>query len=828
MAIEAKVKRHPRWPSAALLVLLGACGDAARPAAPAPAVEVRAPAPWQRTEDRAPCDAFNVLRSPYFGDTHVHTTYSVDAVVFNVLATPDDAYRFARGEELRLAPYDENQQGTRPLQLRRPLDFTAVTDHSEGFGAYSVCFLPGHPGYDSPECGDLRDASVSGDLDRIRAVFFNLLAPVVVSPNPAYPESVCGPAPGEDCLQRASLVWEDIQDIGERFYDRTSACSFTSFVAYEYTANTSAPNAPLGANLHRNVIFRNAVVPDLPVSYVDRPVLQEMWRELRARCQESRPGCDWLAIPHNSNVSAGRMFLAENADGSPFTAADAALRIASEPLVELVQHKGSSECRIGYGTNDERCSFDLIQRNSLFEMTRNPTLAFEPGSFVRNAMKEGLRLEETIGVNPFQLGVVGATDTHNATPGATVEMDFAGHSGLNDDTPELRLRPGGPAACSPDDPENVQCGRGRADDSPGGLAVVWAEENSRDALFAAMRRRETYATSGTRPIVRFFAGDYPGDLCDDPDFAATGYRRGVPMGAEIGPLDGSSSPVFAVLALKDAGEPAAGGRPAVPGTPLQSVQIIKGWLDGDGEPQEKVFEVAGDPTNGAGVDLETCAPSGSGFDSLCTTWRDPEFDPRQRAFYYARILENPTCRWSTYQCNALGVDCSRPDDVPPALVACCDPHIEKAIQERAWASPIWFRPDGLGAVEGTIRFVDANADELRLEVPLGGGLAHDLAVSDLTVAVRDDGVVYEVTLPAGTLRGGLYEDESGRLAGVTRASLEQSGDGPAVLTLESRGDLSGAERIDHMVDVEVRIGDYRAAQTRLWSSSGATLATTRE
>lgn len=829
---------------AAGAVLLSACGDhdgvpVPTPAPTRPPVTAtptpggRAPAPWERTEEREGCENYAVTRNPYFGDLHVHTTMSVDAVTFNVLETPADAYEFARGGEITLAPYDANGKGTRPLRLRRPLDFAAVTDHAEGFGVYHVCFVPGYPGYDSADCATLRETSISADPLLIQQVFFNLLIPTVVNPNPFLPTTSCGDPPA-DCQAGASVVWKDMQDVAEQFYDRTAECSFTTFIGYEWTGNPQSSTVITGANLHRNVIFRNAVVPDLPVSYIEQPKPQNMWRALRAQCQEKGTGCDWLAIPHNSNISGGQMFLTENADGSPMTAPDARERATSEPLVEIYQSKGTSECRTGADTTDEQCGFELVHRPSIYQQTRNLRTRYPKQSYVRDALKVGLVKEQELGANPFQFGVISSTDTHNATSGATVEEDFEGQSGLNDNTPERRLYLGGRSQCPPapyNDPNNVTCGRGRADNGSGGLAVVWAEENSRDALFAGLRRRETYGTSGTRPLLRFFAGNYAANACEDADLVATGYRTGVPMGAEIGPFTGAQTPTFAVLAVKDPGEPAAtmGGvtRPPIPGTPLQRIQIVKGWVDSAGAAQEKVFDVAGDPNNGASVDLATCTPTGTGFDRLCSTWTDPDFDPNLRAFYYARVLENPTCRWSTMQCNELGVDCSRPESVPSRLVACCDDTIPKTHQERAWSSAIWYRPEGIGAVEGEIRFgAAAGRDELTLEVPLGAGVAHDLSSDALTVVIRDDDVIYEVTIPPGTVRNGMYEDAGGSIGGVKKVTFTQDGTGPATLRLETVPlDLRRAERVEHMIEVQVRIGTYAAAQARLWPWAGNTLGT---
>jgi len=282
---------------------------------------------------------------------------------------------------------------------------------------------------------------------------------------------------------------------------------------------------------------------------------------------------------------------------------------------------------------------------------------------VRGALLEGLLEDARLGVNPFRLGMLASTDTHNGTPGAVAEDRFIGHRGTDDDTPAKQL---GPGSLYP----------GGIIFSPGGLAGVWAEENSRASLFDAFRRRETFGTSGPRIAVRFFGGFGLGaGLCDDPDMVRKAYAMGVAMGGTLGP--GNGAPSFLVSALRDAGTATR------PGTPLQRIQIIKGWIEG-GERHEQVYDVAGDAQNGATVDDTTCVTSGPGADALCGAWTDPAFDPSEHAFYYARVLENPSCRWSTYTCNAL------PPDERPA--SCTDPAVPRTIQERAWTSPIWYEP----------------------------------------------------------------------------------------------------------------------------------------
>jgi hypothetical protein len=759
------------------------------------------PGPWQRTEVRAPCAGFNVTRNAYFGDTHVHTTYSLDAVVFNTLNTPRDAYRFANGEAIGLAPYDGMGNPARTIQLGRPLDFTAVTDHAEGFGIQSVCFLPGLPGYDSSICQLLRTAWSSGDPALAQLVNGIAFGPIIGS-NPAPPVSVCGAGPAyADCASRHSLFWQDLQAAAEEFYDRSSACAFTSFVAYEWTGT------PALANLHRNVIFRNAAVPALPVTYLEQQTPQGLWATLETQCQDSLASCDWLAIPHNSNVSIGRMFLPENADGSQLTAADAAARAAMEPLVEIYQVKGSSECRLGVDSADEVCGFELLKTTTLGG-PRNLALEACPPSepantdcfprlnFVRNALKEGLLEEQRTGVNPFRLGFVASTDTHNGSPGNVREDQFTGNRGVGDATPERQLSL-----------------NGTVDNGSAGLAVVYAEENSRDALFAAMRRRETYGTSGPRHQLRFFAGKYSKKICEDPDLVATAYRDGVPMGAETG----RRNPTFAVLAMKDPGDPGN------PGTPLQCVQIVKGWIDKSGEAMEKVFDIAGDANNGAAVDLDTCTPTGPGFDTLCAAWKDPQFDRSQRAFYYARVLENPTCRWSKRVCNANSIDCSMPESVPTEFAACCDASVPQTLQERSWASPIWYRPEGLRHLKAAIAFgATPGTDVLKLRAKLGRG-SHDPQTEDIRLVVRDDDDILDLTIPAGTLINGQVKD----LGVIKLARFVQSrSSGRAIFVLKTiPSNFANADRSDHMVEVELRIGDFVVAQSRLWVRGPTKLGT---
>ncbi len=611
--------------------------------------------PYPITEERTACSAYEPFKRPFFGDTHVHTAFSFDANTQDTRITPDEAYRFARGEAHGIQPYDVDGKATRSAQLRRPLDFTALTDHAELLGEVRICTHPGLPGSESDLCWVYQQQPIAALLalanramvDRERFHF-------------------CG-KDGARCLQQSAAVWKEIQDAAEVAYDRSAACSFTSFGAYEFTGSTDA-------NLHRNVIFRNAKVPDQPPSWVEMGSAYRLWEELQKECVDGIPGCDVLTIPHNSNLSGpGMMFetakLRSNADvGAEVTLEEARLRQRWEPLAEVMQHKGDSECLLGGDTTDEACGFEKLP-SSTFQgvgaWKRPNAPAPDARGMVRDALKKGLVLEQKLGVNPLKYGLIASTDTHLGTPGLVQEDDGKGHGGAGSRT--LRGLP--------DDLEF----------NPGGLAVLWAEENSRDSLFAAMQRREVYGTSGPRPVVRFFGGwEYADDLCADPAFVERGYAGGVPMGGDLPKAPADGAPRFAVRAAQDP------GTRAVPGTPLQRIQIVKGWVEG-GKAREKVYDVAGGD-NGASVDTATCERKGKGAAQLCAVWIDPDFDASENAFYYARVLENPSCRWSQQLCVEAGVDCSDPSGIGPGYEACCAAEHRPTIRERAWTSPIWHRP----------------------------------------------------------------------------------------------------------------------------------------
>jgi len=644
-------KTHWGWSLPTVLLTLLASIAAVAQEAPARSFRV--------TEARAPCASFDPLKRPFFGDSHVHTTYSFDANVQNTRNTPRDAYRFAKGAAMGIQPYDAQGHPLRTVQLDRPLDWVAVTDHAELFGETRICSTPGLEGHHAVVCWAHHHwPTIAFQLEATRTLMLKGRF------------GFCG-GDGSLCRASASVVWQAIQDAAEEAYDRSSACRFTSFVGYEWTASVGQ-----GENLHRNVIFRNEKVPDLPVSWVDTPTAVDLWDRLDTECLKGKPGCDVLTIPHNSNLSGGLMFesarvIKQSQIGQRMDDDELRRRSRWEPLVEIMQHKGDSECMLSGDTVDEACGFEKLPYDR-FGAKFSPFATYRPpppSSFVRNALLHGLQIQEERGINPFKYGIIASTDTHIAAPGLTREKGHPGHGGAG-----LPAGSGVPKGF-PDDFEY----------NPGGLAVLWAEENSRDALFSAMRRREAYGTSGTRPLVRFFGGwDYPEDLCSRDDFVPTGYAGGVPMGSDLPPRGDAAAPRLAVFALQDP------GGPGNPGTPLQRIQIVKGWLK-DGKPHQRVLDVAGGP-NGASVDLATCTPHGAGHARLCSVWSDPDFDPQHPAFYYARVLENPTCRWSQYVCNAAHVDCSDPDSVPEDLAACCAEPRRATIQERAWTSPIWYTP----------------------------------------------------------------------------------------------------------------------------------------
>jgi len=611
-------------------------------------------AAFERSEEREPCGLHDPLRRPWYGDLHVHTRHSLDASTQGTRTSPAQAYAFARGEELGLQPFTERGAPQRHVRLERPLDFAAVTDHSELFGEVHLCNTPGSPAFDSTACVVYRG------WPRLAFFFMNARGA------PRF--SFCG-EDGAVCIEAARGPWGEMREAAEAAYDRSAGCRFTSFVGYEWTQVAGA-----SSNLHRNVIFRNAAVPEVPASATDAPAPEDLWDALDRDCRQglAGPGCDAVVIPHNSNLSGGLMFApVQGRSGEPFDRRYSERRTSNEPLVEIVQHKGDSECRVGAGTNDELCDHELLPYDTFMgrfaEFLRGDS---DPLNFTRTALGAGLVHGAELGANPFAFGAIGSTDTHLGAPGLVEERDYPGHGGagipIGETLPDRLLDP--------------------IEYNPGGLAVAWAEENSRDALFAAFRRRETYATSGPRIAFRLFAGyglDEAACAGDGADFARQGYADSVPMGGELGADGEGRAPALAAWALMDSGTEAA------PGVALQRLQIVK-LETVDGEVRETVVDVAGG-ANGASVDESSCEPRGEGAAQLCAVWRDPDFHPARPALYYARVLQNPSCRWHARACLDAGVRCDG-GSVPLGYEGCCDEVYPWSVQERAWTSPVWYEP----------------------------------------------------------------------------------------------------------------------------------------
>jgi len=601
---------------------------------------------------RAQCREHSTERQAYFGDLHIHTGVSADAMLFGTSNRPDDAYAFARGKAILLS-----QRMVRPPQpmearIERPLDFAAVTDHAENIGTVSLCLTPGSPVYDTKDCRFVRRDLPTDSMANFSSELSKVFQTMYTS------EEICG-ADRKRCIDAVQAPWKEIQKAA---HDWNNPCEFTTFVGYEYSPTE------LGSNLHHNVIFGSDRVMDAPISSRDVPRPFDFYKKLKDECNDAGTGCNAIAIPHNSNISNGRMFRFDYLKEGPRSRqrSMAALRAEIIPVVEIFQEKGDSECRDGLwnvvGQPDEFCGFEKYRDwgGAKHEDCRDGIGAggfqnegcVSRQDYTRYALAAGLAEERQIGVNSLRFGVIGATDNHLGT---TADLEEWLHDG--------RQRP----------VTIVEQGRM----STGGLTGIWAEENSRDSLYAAMRRREVFATSGPRIRPRFFAGwDFADDLCGDPEMIARADASGVAMGSGLSPRARASSkgPTFLVSAMQDV------GTPAHPGTPLQRIQIVKVWAGEGDDLHQAVYDVAGGD-NDASVDPRSCERSPAGSASLCGVWRDPDYDPKVGAAYYARVLEDPSCRHTGYTC-------ARADrDDRPAY--CDDASVPKTIQERAWTSPIW-------------------------------------------------------------------------------------------------------------------------------------------
>ncbi|MFP6627785.1 MAG: DUF3604 domain-containing protein [Myxococcota bacterium] len=610
-------------------------------------------------------------RQALFGDLHVHTTYSFDAYAFGTLATPYDAYRFARGQAI---PHPSGFM----MQLRQPLDFYAVTDHAMFLGAAPAAgdTSTDFSAYEAAE--SLNDLNAEGNFGLLS------LLPRVQAFSSFLPKIADGIREGaidrEEVLDLSRSAWKDIIAAADQYNDPGR---FTTFVAYEYTTSSDDRG-----NLHRNVIFEGSEkLPAIPFSRFHSQNPEGLWDwmdDLREQGVES------LAIPHNSNGSNGQMFKLVDWAGDPLDEDYARQRIRNEPLVEITQIKGTSETHPALSTRDEWANFEIMPYRVATMLPSAP-----PGSYVRDALRRGIALNAQGLTNPYAFGVIGSSDTHT---GATSETEAAytaklgvldGDSALRGSTPLSWLTATAVSYLAPAMIKELDGETYMNSASPtygsSGLAAVWAEENTRESVYDALRRKETFATSGPRIQLRFFGSyDFPSGLAESPDAVTTAYAEGVTMGSDLPPRAGAA-PSFFLWALADANG----------GAPLQRLQVVKGWVDADGETHEEVFDVACSdggtvdpdtrrcPDNGARVDLADCSISGDkGALQLRTVWRDPTFDPAHRAFYYARVLENPTCRWSTWDALRAGV--------PPRS------DFPKTIQERAWSSPIWLAPQAAG------------------------------------------------------------------------------------------------------------------------------------
>ena len=596
----------------------------------------------------------NPERDAYFGETHVHTSWSLDAFSLgNMLTTPGDAYKYFKGEPIKHPLGFE-------VKIDTPLDWAGVTDHSEYVGVVNMANDPSSPVSKLPQAQPLiLKARTKAEMQRVALYCINTLAsgpPVKALMSP----------------EIAGSVWTKNIELADQANDPGK---FTAFVSYEWT---SMPN---NMNLHRNIFFKDSKkVPPMPFSALDSQDPGELWNWMDG---QRKAGNDLLAISHNANLSDGRMFPTDvDLKGRPIDAAYADSRVRNERLTEIKQLKGTSETHPLLSPNDEFANFEIMSVLLGNPPGRIPHIV---GSYARQALKDGLAMQETEGFNPYKFGFGAASDSHNTAVPYRQNNFFGGHT-FTDGTIEARMS------------GNLVGGMFDArTEGTSGLTGVWAEENTRASIFDALYRRETFGVSGPHIKVRFFGGwQYTPEIIDSKDWVKTGYANGVPMGSDLPPASGAAkAPTFVLWAAKD---PTSGN--------LDRIQIVKGWAK-NGQSFEKIFDVvwAGDrkPDKWTGkipdiqntVDIENATYTNSvGSVELKKVWTDPEFDPSVYAFYYARALEIPTPRWTTIQAHQLGI--APPDVVSPTL------------QERAWTSPIWYSPseDARKAAKPGITVVD--------------------------------------------------------------------------------------------------------------------------
>ena len=634
----------------------------------------------------------NQNRDAFFGDLHVHTMYSFDAFIFGTTASPDDAYRYAKGGSIK-HPLGFD------MQLDDPLDFYAVTDHAAWLGMIRAYADPDSKPGQLDFASDLHGLNDPENLNtntfaRRAGLFANLLTSELIKPS-KNPLKILGAYLQEDTVygtgaydrETHQSAWKDVAEAAER---HNKPGEFTTFIAYEFTSS-----GPGQSNLHRNVIFQNSKAPVQPFSLADSRNPEDLWDwmdNLRSLGVES------LAIPHNSNGSNGQMFKLVDWAGNPMDDDYATKRMRNEPLVEITQVKGTSDTHPLLSPGDKWADFGIMNNRVASPFYSSPT-----GSYVRNAYSRGLSLESEFKINPYKFGLVGSSDTHTGAI-SDKESDYHSKIGILDGTPELR----GAAPLTKAFKEQIEgsdsnviirgykevgdqeyIDTGYTEWGASGLAAVWAENNTRQSIYNAFRRKETFATTGSRIKVRFFGGYQMENTFSEDDPVNFAYTNGVTMGSDMLQSE-KQKPQFVVWALRD-----------VKRAPLDRVQIIKGWTELSGKPHEEIYDVAcsdgrkpNPKTNlcqdtRASVNLDNCQISANeGADELRTVWEDPNFDPDLKAFYYVRVLENPTCRWSTW-------DALKSGEKPRA-------DLPSTIQERAWSSPIWYIPDNEGITIGNI------------------------------------------------------------------------------------------------------------------------------
>ena len=572
----------------------------------------------------------------YWGDTHVHTSRSPDAYTMMNRLDPEVAYRFAKGETVT---------SSLGLQLRigKPLDFLVVSDHATFTGVF--------PGLDASDPLLLKSElgkrwHALYQQDKRTQVFWE------------FAEVLWGSREADIDEEFRRSVWRDVIDLAEK---HNVSGQFSAFVGYEWTSTTN------GNNLHRNLVFRDGpekTAQILPFAAIDSDDPEDLWDWMAS--YEETTGGKVLAIPHNGNLSNGEMFASRTLSGEALTKRYAETRSRWEPIYEVTQVKGDGEAHPDLSPDDGFADFGTWDQGNMTNTPKEPAMLKH--EYARSAFKLGLQFDEALGANPFKFGLIGSTDSHTSFANANEDNFFGKMSEEEPNEPGRQYRIGSVVKGMP------------YRYIASGYAAVWAKENTREALFDAMQRKETYATTGPRIVLRFFAGwDFESGSELRPDYVDLGYRKGVPMGADLIDAPEGQSPDFIVAASKDPD-----------GANLDRIQIVKGWLDSDGQTHEKVYNVAVSDDrrirrNGSvrplqhTVDLDTATYFNSiGETTLATTWTDPDFDPDQRAFYYVRVLEIPTPRWTTY--DSAFFNEPRPEEVPAV------------IQERAYSSPIWYTP----------------------------------------------------------------------------------------------------------------------------------------